>query len=249
MKKLCTLMMLLAIVIGVKAQSMKGTPLTFEAVEAGTISVNVNGIPSGWTVETSPIIYANLNSDGEGNYWATYFNNVAGYTADANTTVYTAKVSTDKSKVELTAVDDKTIPAGNAVILKSSAETVTLTYDVAATGTLVDNELLASATAITTPANTYMLVKGDSGVGFYHWTDTYIPANRGYLVISGAGSREFFSIGEEVITGIREMEDVRGKMEDVRGKMDDVYYDLNGRRVLYPTIGIYVRNGKKIIFK
>lgn len=142
----------------------------------------------------------------------------------------------------MTAVDDKTIPAGNAVVLKSSAATATMTYDVATTGTLADNELLASATDITTPANTYMLTKGTSGVGFYHWTGTDIPANRGYLVISGAGSREFFSIGEEMITGNKEI-------QDVRGKTDDVYYDLNGRRVLYPTTGIYVRNGKKIIFK
>ena len=31
--------------------------------------------------------------------------------------------------------------------------------------------------------------------------------------------------------------------------MDNYYYDLNGRRVLYPTKGIYILNGKKIIFK
>ncbi len=202
----------------------------------------VHGIPAGWTVETSPIIFAHLNSDGDGNYWATFYNESAGFTADATTSVYTAKVSSDKSKVELTAVEDKTIPAGNAVVLKSSAEAATLTYAAAATETLADNELMASSTDITAPTNTYMLVKGASGVGFYHWKGTDIPANRGYLIIDGAGAREFFSIGEEVITGIKEI-------QDVRGKTDDVYYDLNGRRVLYPTKGIYVRNGKKIIFK
>ena len=36
------------------------------------------------------------------------------------------------------------------------------------------------------------------------------------------------------------------KMEEVRG---NVYYDLNGRRVLYPTKGIYIVNGKKIVIK
>lgn len=201
----------------------------------------VHGIPAGWMVENAPFVYANLNSDGEGNYWATYYNASAGFTADANTTVYTAKVSSDKSKIELTAVGDKTIPAGNSVILKSSAEIVTLTYDVAASGTLAGNELQASATDITTPANTYMLTKGTSGVGFYHWTGANIPANRGYLTISGAGAREFVPI-DGISTGIREM-------LDVRGKKDDVYYDLQGRRVLHPTKGIYVKNGKKIIFK
>lgn len=221
--------------------SVKGTTEGTDFDDPSKPCTFVHGIPAGWTVETSPIVYAHLNSDGEGNYWATFYNESAGFTADATTSVYTAKVSSGKEKVELTAVDDKTIPAGNAVVLKSSAATATLTYDVAATGTLADNELLASATDITTPSNTYMLTKGTSGVGFYHWTGTDIPANRGYLVISGAGAREFVPI-DGMATGISEM-------SDVRRKTDDAYYDLQGRRVLYPTKGIYVKNGKKIIFK
>lgn len=221
--------------------SVKGTTEGTDFDDPSKPCTFVHGIPAGWTVETSPIVYAHLNSDGEGNYWATFYNESVGFTADATTSVYTAKVSSGKEKVELTAVDDKTIPAGNAVVLKSSAATATLTYDVAATGTLADNELLASATDITTPSNTYMLTKGTSGVGFYHWTGTDIPANRGYLVISGAGAREFVPI-DGMATGISEM-------SDVRRKTDDAYYDLQGRRVLYPTKGIYVKNGKKIIFK
>lgn len=221
--------------------SVKGTTEGTDFDDPSKPCTFVHGIPAGWTVETSPIVYAHLNSDGEGNYWATFYNESAGFTADATTSVYTAKVSSGKEKVELTAVDDKTIPAGNAVVLKSSAATATLTYDVAATGTLTGNELLASATVITTPANTYMLTKGTSGVGFYHWTGANIPANRGYLVISVAGAREFVPV-DGMATGISEM-------SDVRRKTDDAYYDLQGRRVLYPTKGIYVRNGKKIIFK
>lgn len=221
--------------------SVKGTTEGTDFDDPSKPCTFVHGIPAGWTVETSPIVYAHLNSDGEGNYWATFYNESAGFTADATTSVYTAKVSSGKEKVELTAVDDKTIPAGNAVVLKSSAATATLTYGVAATGTLADNELLASATDITTLANTYMLTKGTSGVGFYHWTGTDIPANRGYLIISGAGAREFVPI-DGMATGISEM-------SDVRRKTDDAYYDLQGRRVLYPTKGIYVKNGKKIIFK
>ena len=221
--------------------SVKGTTEGTDFDDPSKPCTFVHGIPAGWTVETSPIVYAHLNSDGEGNYWATFYNESVGFTADATTSVYTAKVSSGKEKVELTAVDDKTIPAGNAVVLKSSAATATLTYDVAATGTLADNELLASATDITTPSNTYMLTKGTSGVGFYHWTGTDIPANRGYLIISGAGAREFVPI-DGMATGISEM-------SDVSRKTDDAYYDLQGRRVLYPTKGIYVKNGKKIIFK
>ncbi|MBQ8655642.1 MAG: hypothetical protein IJ527_01045 [Prevotella sp.] len=41
---------------------------------------------------------SDLNSDGEGSCWATFYSEAAGYTADAGTIVYTAKLSSDKSR-------------------------------------------------------------------------------------------------------------------------------------------------------
>ncbi len=38
-------------------------------------------------------------------------------------------------------------------------------------------------------------------------------------------------------------------IKDIKGKKDDVYYDLNGRRVLYPKKGVYILNGNKVIIK
>ncbi len=195
-----------------------------------------SGIPAGWTVNE----LVTLNSDGEGSYWATYYNNVAGYTADENTTVFTAQISGDQTEVTLTEVADKTIPAGNAVVLKSSAPSTTMTYS-DATGTLSDNDLQGSATDIATPANTYMLIKGNNGVGFYHWTDDIIPAYRGYLTTSGEGARVFMPI-DATTTGIREV-------PGARDHRMDVYYDLNGRRIQQPSKGIYINNGKTIILK
>ncbi len=216
----------------VKAAAMNGWPVGADESE------NVNGIPEGWTVDES----VSLNSDGEGNYWATYYNNVAGYTADENTTVYTAKVSSDQSKVVLNEVSDKTVPAGNAVVLKSNAATATMTCAVGATGTLPDNDLRGSATDTATPDNTYMLVKGSNGVGFYHWTGTTIPAYRGYLTLSSsAAAREFMGIttDDDSPTAIT---------TTTQTSKDDGYiYDLTGRRLsTTPRRGIYMKNGKKI---
>ena len=217
----------------VKAAAMNGWPVGADESE------NVNGIPEGWTVDES----VSLNSDGEGNYWATYYNNVAGYTADENTTVYTAKVSSDQSKVVLNEVSDKTVPAGNAVVLKSNAATATMTCAVGATGTLADNDLCGSATDTATPDNTYMLVKGSNGVGFYHWTETTIPAYRGYLTLSSsAAAREFMGIttDDDSPTAIT---------TTTQTSKDDGYiYDLTGRRLsTTPRRGIYMKNGKKIV--
>ena len=47
-------------------------------------------------------------------------------------------------------------------------------------------------------------------------------------------------------TGVEELKNGRWKMEDGRS---DVYYDLNGRRVMNPTKGVYIVNGKKILEK
>ena len=217
----------------VKAAATNGWPVGADESE------NVNGIPEGWTVDES----VSLNSDGEGNYWATYYNNVAGYTADENTTVYTAKVSSDQSKVVLNEVSDKTVPAGNAVVLKSNAATATMTCAVGATGTLADNDLRGSATDTATPDNTYMLVKGSNGVGFYHWTGTTIPAYRGYLTLSSsAAAREFMGIttDDDSPTAITTTTQT--------SKDDGCIYDLTGRRLsTTPRRGIYMKNGKKIV--
>ena len=185
-----------------------------------------------------------LNSDDEGNYWATFYSD-ASYTADENTIVYTAKVNSDKTKAILTKVADNTIPAGNAVLLKSTNKTAVLTYADGVSGTLEDNELQGTSTPITTPANTYMLVKGNNGVGFYHWTGETIPAGRGYLTLSSAaGAPSFlsFGIGSADNTGIEALE--------LTTEDDGIIYDLAGRRLTTaPRQGIYVKNGKKYIVK
>ena len=185
-----------------------------------------------------------LNSDDEGNYWATFYSD-ASYTADENTIVYTAKVNSDKTKAILTKVADNTIPAGNAVLLKSTNKTAVLTYADGVSGTLEDNELQGTSTPITTPANTYMLVKGNNGVGFYHWKGETIPAGRGYLTLSSAaGAPSFlsFGIGSADNTGIEALE--------LTTEDDGIIYDLAGRRLTTaPRQGIYVKNGKKYIVK
>lgn len=65
--------------------------------------------------------------------------------------------------------------------------------------------------------------------GTYDRTSSSLPA---YLTIGTEG----------ISTGIQQI-------ESVRSKKDNVYYDLNGRRVLYPKKGLYILNGKKVVIK
>ncbi len=64
---------------------------------------------------------------------------------------------------------------------------------------------------------------------------------RAYMVVEdGASSRELDLVIDGVSTGIKNMK---------VGTDDNVYYDLQGRRVLYPTKGLYIVNGRKVIIK
>ena len=119
-----------------------------------------------------------------------------------------------------------------------------MTYTPSATTPLSGNDLLGTAAAITTPADTYMLVGGASGVGFYHWTGSEIPAGRGYLTIAGGGSvKAFYPLGEGGETSIEQA-------GDAAEAGDAVLYDLSGRRVQgNPRSGIYVKHGQKVIVK
>ena len=176
--------------------------------------------------------------DNDGEYWATYYHQYAGLTADANTTVYTGAVSANK--VMLTEVNDKAIPADNAVILKSTSSTITLT-PTNASGTLSGNALLGMQTATAAPANAYCLSKGTSGVGFYAFTGT-IPANRGYLVIT-SGAPQYLGFDDN--GGTTGLNEAKSQTEETRGE----FFDLQGRRIMNPTKGLYIVNGRKVVIK
>ena len=208
------------------------------ALQAGsaTIQATSGGKTATCAVTVNPLTLT-AKEGATGEYWATYYNNMRGFTADDNTTVFQAALSGDQ--LTLTPVANRIIPADNAVILKSSAETITLTMS-STSATLSANQLQGTTAEMTgAEGNIYVLNKGTNGVGFYKLKSTgTIGANKAYLTYSGgAGAREFFLFDEA--TGI-EMPTVEGVNADA------VVYDLQGRRVVNPTKGLYIVNGKKV---
>ena len=199
-------------------------------------------------IEVYGYVTPTTNEGATGEYWATYYNSAQGYTADANTTVYQAAVNFGKTAVVLTEVTGREIPAGEGVVLKSSAATITLT-PTTTTQTLEGNELTGVDVATAAPSNAYCLSKETTGsargVGFYTYTGT-IPAHRAYLVAAGGPSlsRGFLGFGDDDnTTGI-------SLPEAVVIENDGPIYDLSGRRIIgQPQKGIYVRNGKKFVIK
>lgn len=169
--------------------------------------------------------------------------------AESGVKAYFAE-SADDTRMMLSEITDGIIPANTGVLLaKDGGCTVNLPI-VTTTTTYPDNKL-AYATAerdgYASKAN-YMLSAKTGTVGFLPSTMTLVPANKAFLpaanITSGSGQAQMLSfyIGGAV-TGINDA------AADAHNG-NNTYYDLNGRRVLYPAHGIYVTgNGKKVFIK
>ncbi len=82
---------------------------------------------------------------------------------------------------------------------------------------------------------------------FYRATGGTLAANRCFIGVPISSSRDF--LPAELVFGD---DDETTDIQDIRLPMDkgrNVYYDLNGRRVLYPHKGVYILNGKKVYIK
>ena len=143
------------------------------------------------------------------------------------------------------------IPANEGVILqntnKSEAANINLTITPKETTTLTGNQLrgVTAKREGYTPKQNYVLAVGNKGIGFYKANFTAIPANKAYLpsenITNAQGVMMAFSFGNEV-TGIDNV--------NAAAPAAKKYYDLQGRRVLYPAKGIFVtEDGQKVLFK
>ncbi len=171
---------------------------------------------------------------------------------DDKVRVYYAKEATN-GVMKLTEATDQIIPANQGAILYYEGEgTTTANLDIVSeTGAgFVDNILTASTAKRTgfTTKTTYGLSNKNGVVSFRLNTDTYVPANKSYLLAtnynSGSGSAQqlLFSF-DNVVEGIDNAV-VDGQ------NANKVYYDLQGRRVMYPAHGIFVtENGEKVFIK
>ena len=142
------------------------------------------------------------------------------------------------------------IPANQGVILQNTGDAeaainLTITTDEATT--LTDNRLVGVTAKREgyTALNNYVLAEKNGTTAFYKANFTVIAANKAYLPVANVqnaqGVMMAFSFGDEV-TGI---DNVNAATPAAKK-----YYDLQGRRVLYPAKGIFVtEDGQKVLFK
>lgn len=199
-----------------------------------------NNNASYWYIEKATTLPLTLNDGGDGYYYATLclpfdvtLNAAAAYTLTMNS-----------SKTGLTLSEAMSeISAGTPVFIRHNKGTLTATIGTGYATTPDDNTSLTGCytnTSVSTETE-YTLGKEDDKVGFYKYTGTSIAANRAYVsssVVDEVSARGFaLDFGE--LTGISNVESQ---------KESNIIYDMQGRRVQKAGKGLYIVNGKKVLY-
>ena len=186
--------------------------------------------------------------------WATLYAPVALTIPDGIEAVYTGTVV--DNYLDLTAIEDGTIPANTGVVIKANEGTYNFTI-VADVDEITDNDLTGkypkSAKNANANAKVYTLQNGDNGVGFYlfkgqdaNGATTYINGFRAWVELEAntpANALRIRFAGENH-GGTTSLES-----SELKAQGSALIYDLQGRRVLNPTKGMYIVNGKKMVIK
>lgn len=144
-------------------------------------------------------------------------------------------VTSASDKVYMETVTD--VPSNTPVILKGTGRK---------TATLLDAEPAAPANELAisdgSAVDGFVLAKKNDVVGFYKWNGGSLTSGKVYLPSSAvtSSSRDFIGF-EGDVTGINE---VKNEKETVNG-----IFDLQGRKVITPSKGLYIVNGKKVVIK
>ena len=195
----------------------------------------------------NPTVTMNLTANSaDEKYWMTFYNENYNFQTDANTQVFKAALSDTKvSLTELTT--DKIVNKDNAVLLKSTASPIVMTLtSTNSENVFTGNDLngVSDPAGKTDDGKMYVLnYTAANGVGFYKLaTGSKLGVGKAYLSYSGGGASNFFGLDDDGTTGI-------DNGQWTIDNSDKVFYDLNGRRIMNPTKGIYIVNGKKVLLK
>ena len=174
--------------------------------------------------------------------WGTYSSTKClDYTAVDGLTVYSAQFDDYAGTIVLTELTEA-VPGGEGVVVSAASGHYYVPV-VTAANALSDNDLIGTcSTAVTAEGTNYYALAqvGDSNVGFCRVASgEEIPVNKAYYV-ANSGNQARYLISTET-TAIE-------KVPAATSNGDDAIYDLHGRRVTTPTKGIYIKNGKKIVY-
>lgn len=204
------------------------------------------------TYNSNPIEYFNLTISSAG--YATYYNAFA-YKMPENVVgkIMVCEDGVVKSRLVYEAGD--VVPVETPLLLRGTSDTYTLVETTEEATKSAEGNLLRGSheSKITTggseQAKYYKFSNGDNGYGWYYGSKDNTTgaaftngAHKAYLVVEPdqSMSTRFIAIDSEGV-----LTDIEGiNVDDTNGNV----YDLQGRRVQRAGNGIYIKNGKKVIF-
>ena len=186
-----------------------------------------------------PII-PNVDPQNAGVYYCTFFDSANKYELPTGVEAYVAAISGDALTLTKIADAGQTIPADNAVILKSTVASFILsTSDAEAVTFSATNDLQGSDTQIATPANCYVLSCENNLVGFYQYNAANLNPHKAYVIYapnpqSPAPRRMRF-----IFDATTDVENVQGNVQSTKVLRDGqliiirngVEYNANGMMV------------------
>ncbi len=160
---------------------------------------------------------------------------------------YVGTLNDDETELTLTEVED-VIPAETGVVLYRAEGTASTTHHFDATDDVedIETDFVGSIATIAKSGTPYTLQTHNGGVAFKRYTGDNISGFKAYLNLTTNSAeaqaiRIRFAGEEDDTTGIE------SSVLDAQGSQ--LIYDLQGRRVLNPTKGMYIVNGKKVVIK
>ena len=195
-------------------------------------------------------ITANEDPKNTGVYYSTFFDSANKYALPADVEAYVAEVSSNALNLTKIAGEGQTIPADNAVILKSSVDQFTLSISDAAPVSFTATNNLHGVNADTEIASvvsgTCYVLSGNStdGVGFFVYkAPNQLQAHKAYIDLNGSGMAQapkrmpFVFNGEQTATGV---ENVQGNVQSTKVIENGVLFIIkNG--VKYNAMGQEVK--------
>lgn len=127
-------------------------------------------------------LYLNEDPDNMGNFYTTFYDGQHAYQIPKGVKAYTAAIEEDN--VMLTPIDDSVIPKGEAVIIHSNSDEITLVLSDSDKERSVENSLLGVDDITIAPDRCYILSYGQCGFGFYRYAEGKIlAAHKAFLII------------------------------------------------------------------
>lgn len=253
-----------------KTDNALGTPtlrITRKEVNTGTnglsgFAINVAGSGQGfylneWNTQDNGfkanmwtmVMTADLKDAGEyalGTFSAPYM-----VTIPEGVTAYVATETNQSTLIleELT-LTNNILPANTPVVLKSDEAGVYPMLQTTGTADEITLPNLLAGTAsdrkLTPSTGAFVLSQANGETGFYSYTGSAIGAFKAYLPKTTADGEQIrvksIQFPSEGTTGV---ENIKNNVETKNAPI----YNLNGQRVINPTKGIYIKNGKKFIVK